>query len=166
MSHHPHLPDALRWIIAILRKHRIPFQVTGGLAAHFYGSQRPINDIDIDVPEEAISAVVPDVQQYRVFGPARYEDGAWDVFLMTLEYRGQLIDIGGAEGTRIRDGKTSKWTPVHCDLLTANEKQLFGTIVPVVDPHDLIAYKEMLTGEHQQEDIAAVKKYLRQESSQ
>lgn len=42
--------QALRWIVAILEENRIPFQVTGGLTARVYGSHRPLNDIDLDVP--------------------------------------------------------------------------------------------------------------------
>lgn len=46
------IKEALAWITNILKKYSIPFQITGGLAAILYGSKRPLEDIDIDIPEE------------------------------------------------------------------------------------------------------------------
>jgi hypothetical protein len=41
--------NALRWIIGILDRHNIQYQITGGFAAKLYGSSREVNDIDIDI---------------------------------------------------------------------------------------------------------------------
>jgi len=35
---------AFRWIVDILQQKKIPFQITGGFAAHIYGAQRPIKE--------------------------------------------------------------------------------------------------------------------------
>lgn len=42
---------ALIWIADILKKQQIRFQISGGLAAIAYGANRPLADIDIDIPE-------------------------------------------------------------------------------------------------------------------
>lgn len=155
----PQLPEAFRWIVSILRNHHIPFQVTGGLAAHSYGSDRPINDIDIDIPEERMKEIVPDILEHIEFGPARYQDRAWDLMLITLNYHGQIIDIGGSH-VRICDERTGEWHSFGDDFSDANERELFGMHVPVMHPAHLIAYKKLLTGDHQLEDIAAVEHYI------
>lgn len=51
--------NALRWIVGILNKHQVPYRIGGGFAAHIYGSNRPINDIDISLPGKYFSAIVP-----------------------------------------------------------------------------------------------------------
>ncbi len=38
----------LKWIIGIFTKHKIPFVVSGGLAARAYGSVRKLRDFDFD----------------------------------------------------------------------------------------------------------------------
>ena len=48
----PKVGLTLDLIIPILEKERIFYQILGGVAASFYGSNRPINDIDIDIREK------------------------------------------------------------------------------------------------------------------
>ena len=48
---------AFLWIIRILKKHRVPYQVTGGLAAKIYGAKRKLNDIDIDISKKDFEIV-------------------------------------------------------------------------------------------------------------
>jgi len=88
---------ALRWIVDVLHRHQVPFQITGGCAAKTYGSTRELNDIDIDIPRKDFKKILTAVKPYITFGPQRYKDGKWDVYLMTLNYIGQEIDIGSAE---------------------------------------------------------------------
>lgn len=147
--------EALRWIANILNEHKIPWQITGGLAARTYGATRPINDIDIDIPEDRFEAILNNVRPYIVEGPARTDNPVWDVYGLYLEYNGQEIDIGGAHETRIKDLKTGLWHHVKTDLSKAEPKILFGISVPVVDKQDLIEYKQHLAmpGNHHEQDI-------------
>jgi hypothetical protein len=60
-----------------------------------------VNDLDIDVPEDKMEFLLPDIEQYIKFGPAVYKDEKWDSKLITLNYYDQEIDIGGAFDTKI-----------------------------------------------------------------
>ena len=152
------LASALQWITDILKKHQIPFQVTGGLAAHAYGATRPINDIDIDIPEDRFPEILDEVRPYIIDPPTRYHNKVWDVYLMTLHYLGQEIDIGGADTTRIMDEKTNIWHEAKANLTKTEIKNVFGIEVPVVRREDLIEYKSWLAlpGDHQEQDVKEV----------
>jgi len=45
---------ALEWIVHILRKNKITFEITGGFASRIYGSKRILADIDIEVSDKSI----------------------------------------------------------------------------------------------------------------
>jgi len=154
------LERALKWIVAILNRHEVPFQITGGFAAHLYGSKRPVNDIDIDIPEDMMERLLPDIQPYIVFGPARFLDERWDLKLITLNYEGQEIDIGGAFETKICDNRNQKWKQCPAKLKKTVTHQIFGLNLPVIPPQALIDYKKMLSGDPQKVDIAAVETYM------
>jgi len=154
------LENALKWIIAILEKHNVPFQISGGLAANIYGAKRIVNDIDLDVPEDKMEILLPDIQQYITFGPAQYKDKRWDLKLITLNYGGQEIDIGGAFETKIFDDHDKVWKLFPAKLEMARSRTIYGITVPVSDPVDLIEYKKLLSGKHQKIDIEAIKKYI------
>jgi hypothetical protein len=147
---------ALQWIVAILNRHQVPFQITGGLAANAYGSNRELVDIDIDIPEEAFSCIVPEVREYLLFGPARYHNESWDMQLMTLLYRGLEIDLSGAHRTKIFDETKKEWVNLRADFSTAEVKELFGMPLPVVCRNDLADYKRKLNRAVDITDVAAI----------
>jgi predicted nucleotidyltransferase len=138
--------NALLWITEILNRHNIPFQICGGLAAKLYGSPRPLNDIDIE-----------EVKEYIIFGPEQYLDEKWDLWLMTLNYFGQEIDIGGAIHLKIFDSQHDVWVPFPVDFAKVAWVPVAGIKVPVITKEDLIIYKSLLDGDHQQVDIIAVR---------
>ena len=138
------LENALKWIIAILQRHDVPFQISGGLAANIYGAKRPVNDIDLDVPEDKMELLLPDIQQHITFGPAQYKDKKWDLKLITLNYDGQEIDIGGAFETKIFDEQNKAWKLFPAKFETARTHTIYGMPVPVSDPADIIKYKKLL----------------------
>ena len=154
------LTNGLKWIADILKKHDIPFQITGGLAAHAYGATRPINDIDIDIPEDRFAEIFDEIKPCLVEGPARTPNPVWDVFAVTMDYHGQEIDIGGAYDTRILDVKTGIWHDAKANFATAEIKAIFGIDVPIVNKDDLIEYKSWLAipGNHHEQDIREIQK--------
>ncbi len=66
--------EAFCWIIDLLKKHKIPFQISGGLAARVYGASRKLADIDIDLSEKYFRILIPDISDYIKACPNRYKD--------------------------------------------------------------------------------------------
>jgi len=149
-------PAALAWIAGILNSRNIPFQVTGGLAALVYGSTRPLADIDIDVPDEYLAVLAELLAGHVVSGPARYRDGEWDIMLLTVNYAGCDIDLGGAPGAKVFDRSTRSWVPLATDLESAVRLKVFGVEVPVIARDALIAYKRRLDRDVDRMDITAM----------
>jgi hypothetical protein len=149
------IQKTLIWITGILNEHQIPYQITGGLAAHSYGATRPINDIDIDIPEDRFAEILDEVKPFIIYGPARYRNKVWDLDLMTLNYEGQEIDIGGAYDVKIMDEKTGEWHKYTADLGAGNLLDVSGVKAKVAPKEDLIRYKSWLAmpGDHQERDV-------------
>lgn len=145
-----------QWIIGVLNKHSVPFVVTGGLAGKSYGSLRPLNDIDIDIHDKDFNLIMDDIKPHIVFGPDHYEDKRWDLLLATLNHEGQEIDISGGDTLKICDARTGEWKLNQTDFSNIERREIFGITVPVILRGDLIGYKSMLQGEHQQVDIQAI----------
>jgi hypothetical protein len=148
--------ESLQWIISILEKHNIPFQISGGLAAKIYGSTRPLNDIDIDIPQDRIADILDDVKEYVTYGPIQHKDEKWDVYLMALERNGQEFDISAADNAKVYDDKQNIWISIPTDPSQENWVEYSGMKLPVMPKEELVAYKVYLNGDHQAVDIAAV----------
>src|SRR3989344_318130 len=101
--------EALKWIVNILRKHKIPFEIRGGFAAKIYGSTRELADIDVQIKNTKIESIILDIKNYVIFGPKRYKDRNWDLLLLTLRYKGQVIDISGLGSIKIFNKINKKW---------------------------------------------------------
>lgn len=136
---------ALIWITDILKKHNIPFQITGGFAARIYGTTRPLADIDIDIPEDEFDVVKPEVLNFITYGPANYKSDKFDLLLMTLNYHGQEIDLSGAYTTKVFNEKTGLWQTLIEDLSQVVMKPIWGLHLPVISKNTLIAYKKILS---------------------
>lgn len=148
---------ALIWITNILKKHQIPFQITGGLAAIAYGANRPLADIDIDIPDNRFDLIINDVKPYIVFGPAHLKSDKWDLMLMTLNYHGQEIDLSGADSTHIYNEKTAKWIKLNENLSEVTQQKIFDLELPVIPIKSLIYYKKILAREVDLFDIDQIK---------
>ena|SRR3990167_4969559 len=136
--------NALIWIKNILETHRIPYQISGGLAAKAYGVQRELNDIDIDIPEEYFPLLASAVCPYITYGPANFRDESWDLMLITLDYEGQSIDLSGAFHSKLYNKQNSQWENCTVDFSQVRLLDIFGVQVPVISKENLIQYKKSL----------------------
>jgi hypothetical protein len=152
--------SALRWIVSILDSLKIPFQITGGLAARAYGAERELADIDLSVPDASLHRIAPFVRDYVTFGPERFKDAAWDLFLMSLRFEGQDIDLGGVDTQRIYDRSANQWLSLPAELNVSEQKIVYGMRLPVEPKHSVIAYKRMLARECDMEDVEALTRHV------
>ncbi len=151
--------EALKWIVNILNKHQVSFQIRGGFAAKVYGSKRPLSDIDFRIDKGGIDKILPDVKNYVTHQPGEYKDEKWDIYGMTLSYEGQEIDM--CERVKIFNDNTQAWEDLKVDLSKSVIKEVYGIKIPIAVPEELIAYKHLLNGAHQVEDIQAIQNYLK-----
>ena len=154
--------NALHWIVGILNKNNIPYRIGGGFAAHIYGAERPVNDIDITLPGKYFKIIIPEVTEYITAELKHYSDEKWDCDGLSLNYHGQEIDITDIDTLRMSNKEQTKW------FQTKDEFRMFpsllinvdGINVSFIDPRDLVAYKKHRDGDCHLIDIAAVKKYI------
>lgn len=152
--------NAFKWIIGLLQKNNIPFQLSGGFAAKLYGSIRPLNDIDIEVQDRYFDKLLPLVKKFLIYGPERYKDDTFDLLLMTLKYDGQEIDISGCESDKLYNQKTEQWESCGTKINDIFEKEVYGMNVPVIKWQDLVAYKKKIRRPTDLEDVEAITKKI------
>ena len=145
--------EAFLWIIKILKKHKVRFEIGGGLAAKVYGSKRKLADIDIDLNQKNYQKIMKEIRPYLVFGPRVYKDKNWKLELVTLRYKGQYIDLGGIVHAKIFNSKKKKWIILRSHLSHARLKKIYGINVPVEDEMELISYKKILRRKVDLEDV-------------
>ncbi len=136
--------DAFLWLLPLIQKHHIPYQITGGFAAKIYGAKRPLIDIDIDIPEEKFAELEKELRPFVIYGPCMWKGEGFKVYIMTLNYRGQLIDIGGSHLTKIWHKKRHAWVPCKTQLTHYTWKYLFHHRIKVIPKDELVRYKEAL----------------------
>ena len=156
-----HTKEALEWIVKILRQEKIPFRIIGGLAAELYGSRRKLADIDIDVPGSRIRPLAKEVNKYIIFGPKAYHDRHWDLLLMTLRYKGQVIDICSGDHTKIFDHTAKKWLLLRTDFKKSKMKYFDGLRLPVEPEGELLDYKRKLGRKVDKIDVRNLEKGLK-----
>ena len=138
------IESAFKWIINILQKHEIPFQIEGGFASRLYGSNRELADIDISIPEDRFDELLPELKGFIIYGPNQYIDKEWDLKLITLTYKGQDIDIAGAYKKKNFDKVNQKWVKMPSDFSKSIYVDAYGLIVPVISKEELILYKKII----------------------
>jgi hypothetical protein len=130
--------------------------LAGGFAANLYGSKRKLADIDIDISDNDFLKLLPNFRKYLIYGPSRYIDESWDLNLMTLKYKQQVIDIAGQ--AKIFNKQTNEWELLKSDFSKTNKMLVFGVEISVINKKELIAYKSKLLREVDIEDVTFLAK--------
>lgn len=134
----------LKWIVGILEKRKIKFNVLGGLAAYAYGSKRMLVDIDLAMRNNDFQKILPDVKKYIVEPPHFSKSENWQCYFMELKYKGITIEIGGDKGCKMLNSKTGKWQKRKDGLSKHVTKKVFGLSLPIIPKKELIEYKKEL----------------------
>jgi len=154
---------ALLWITELLKQFEIPYQIAGGLAARAYGATRELVDIDIDIPKDGFNVIYESVLEYIIDGPKQYQDDHWDLYVMTLLYQGQEIDLTSTDKLKIFNALTNKWELLITDLSKACLIDLMGIKVPVIPINDLLSYKKILQRQVDLLDIEEIERSIQTE---
>lgn len=147
------LHDALTWIVRLFEEKGVPYQLVGGLAARAYGATRPIVDVDFYVSADGFERIEPDLEPYFLRPPSRYEDEDWSLTFSRVEYAGQAIELGIAEGAKFKDHSRGTWEDAAIDFDAGVRKELFGVELQVMPRSQLISYKEKLGREVDRQDL-------------
>lgn len=153
MQREERLAEALEWISVRLDELGIPFQVAGGLAAIAHGASRPLNDIDIYVPEGSLSVLRTELADHHSHGPERYRDEQWDCYFMEVDYAGEEIELAEADRTRYRRDADAPWHDAGVDFEKSARRVAFGVEMPVMPLEELLDYKRRIGREVDREDV-------------
>lgn len=144
----------IKKLVNVLEKNRIPFQITGGLAAIIYGARRPFFDIDIDVYKKDISKLRKLFKPHISTDLHHLQDQKFDLYLLTLKINGIFVDISQAENAYIMsNGKKIK---MSTNISKAKILEWEGVKLLVQNKTELIAYKKALNRDIDLTDIKQI----------
>lgn len=146
---------ALKWITQVATKHKLSYQIVGGLAAMAHGGSRPLHDIDLYMPfgDSNWPNFLSEIETYVTWGPASVVEGAWDLTYIKINYNGQKIEIGDCENLKIRDCQTGTWINQRIDFESSISRTILGCKIDVMPLSDLIAYKKLLGRDVDKQDV-------------
>lgn len=153
--------NALKWIVYLLQEKNIPFQISWWFAARIYGSDRPLYDIDIEIPDRFFDILLPDIKEYLIYGPQRYIDENYDLLLMTLKYTWQEIDISWSDTDKFFNATAQERESCNTNIADAVEKEIDWLLIPLIPLQNLIAYKQKI---RRPEDLVDIKNILKSTS--
>ncbi len=148
--------QALRWMVNILNRQQVSFQICGGLAARAYGASRELLDIDLYMPMQRFSNIQADIAPYIIWGPEHETGSHWDLVYLKIDYEGQRIEIGDSDNTHIYDEGAQTWVRQEIDFARSEMIEIYGVTVPVMPKAQLIAYKTMLSREVDEIDLKQI----------
>jgi hypothetical protein len=146
---------ALEWIVCEAKRHKLPYQVVGGLAALAHGGSRPLHDIDLYMPfgSPHWADFIVSISAYIVWGPKNVVDGQWNLTYLKINYFGQKIEIGDSADIKIQNGKSGGWVEQAIDYESSVFKSVLGCQINVMPIDQLVAYKAILGRDVDLQDI-------------
>jgi hypothetical protein len=133
---------AIAWIVGILERHHVPYQVVGGLAARAHGAERPIVDVDLYVPFDLAGAALEEIRPHVYWGPEYYVDDHWDLMYLKADFRGWKVELGdSSSGPKFFDKRTGRWEARRIDYDAGIRVELFGVRALVMPEEELVRYK-------------------------
>lgn len=153
------MPDpaiALAWVVDLLQRHRVPFQLVGGLAARAYGATRPLADLDFYIPMKRFAELLPEISPNVIWGPEHYRDANWDITFVKVSYAGQPIELGDSDEARFFDRAAGVWRRQEIAFSRSVWRDVMGVRVPVIPHSELIAYKRQLGREVDRLDLREI----------
>jgi hypothetical protein len=145
---------ALRWLVSLLNRCQVPYQVVGGLAAQAYGANRPLVDIDLYIPFDTAQAALAEMAPFIVRQPLPHRSAAWDLVYLALEVDGVLIEIGDSSSApRFFNRHAGRWEAQVIDYSASQTARLYGVEVAIMPKGELLRYKAMLDREVDHLDI-------------
>jgi len=149
--------QALDWIVGLLNRHNVPYQIVGGLAAKAYGAKRPLVDIDIYAPLEQARAALEEMRPYIIREPLPHLSASWDLVYMALDYQGVPIEIGDSSANpRFYNRRDQRWEDQPIHYANSNIMTVYGVAVAVMPKDELLSYKAMLDREVDHLDIQEI----------
>lgn len=149
---------ALRWIIHLLEKNKIQYQIVGGLAAKAYGATRELADIDLYVLGRDFQKACLLANDFLIWGPEVWKSKEWDCQFVKIMYQEQKIEIGNSDKTKRYDNEEKKWIKERIDYNKYNRKEILGVKCRVIPKAKLIEYKRKLNREVDSIDIEQMKR--------
>ncbi len=136
---------ALECIVGALNRHRVPYQVVGGLAAPAHGAWRPVADVDLYVPFDRAAAALDEIRPQVYWGPERYADDRWDLTFLKGVFGGQKVELDDSS-TRPRyfDAEAGRWEDQRVFYGSSVTLRVFGVEAEVMPKDELVLYKRRL----------------------
>jgi hypothetical protein len=154
--------ESLKWIASILNQNDITYRLGGGMAMKLYGSERPVNDIDISVSGKDFRKIIPLTKDYITSEPRHYKNEKWDCNTLSLSHNGQEIDLTDVDTLRMSSKDKNQWIK-NKDIYEKYSDvkiDIDGIEINLMNPKTLLEYKKELDGKHQEEDIIFLEKII------
>jgi hypothetical protein len=148
------LRSALGWIVDVFGRAEVAYQAVGGIAARAFGATRPLVDLDFYLAATDLKDVLPDVNDYCVWGPTHFRDDSWDLTFAKLDWRGVRIELAEAEGARYFSKAQGVWIDQDVDFDRSERVEVLGVELLVMPREQLIAYKRALDRRMDRRDVA------------